>query len=167
MPQVNSWKHQGIEITLSDGGHFVATITGRVTRKPSLDAIRKAIDNSKKSTFKPFTGLREEEHYDKGKGNKDALVRVTVVGITKAPRGSRTSGEHEFLLDSGATLNVYRSLYEDSEANREAIRAYRAFMAETDRIKIEREQQREKLRAKIKVHKPDSYAMSKKATDGG
>jgi len=74
---MSKWNHNGVDIELNDGGKFVATIKGRRVTKPSLDAMKTAIESVE--DFKSFSVLATERY-----GREH--VPMNVVGIRKLPK---------------------------------------------------------------------------------
>jgi hypothetical protein len=73
------YEHKGVGIELSGRGDFVATVGGKHRVFASVTSAKKAID--KAEGFVQFTALRDRNWQDP-KGS-DALVRVTIVGVSK------------------------------------------------------------------------------------
>lgn len=143
-----TWTHRGVTIKLiSSNGQFSAEMPGRKLRAPSLDAMKKKIDEN--MTFEPFDAFTEEngyssvrkdekiaaEHKSPGKHYHPRLVRRHIVAYDRA--------NERFVDDAG---QVYREVIRSEPG---IIEAWREMMEAEDR-KAERIAQ---LDAEIDVHK--------------
>lgn len=159
------FEHDGIEIELKQDGRFAASIGGKLVRKPSLDAMKKAIDESKKVKFEPFEGLiragwEVKEYMIEG----TELARVKIVGVEKIKY--RRDGREQFYfvwksLDGkkgGTSGTVYRSAQEAIEAET----ALESFKQETRRIETERREQQGELTEKLSEFLIDPEQFSEK-----
>lgn len=100
------FKHNGIEISVTDSGAFTATKNGEELKSTSLAGIKKKIDG--KDTFKPFAALHERYH---GTGHAE----VKVIGVKKSRAEWRGD---EWCLDN----NEYAyNVVENTAANRKLI----------------------------------------------
>ncbi len=152
-----TFEHKGTKIELTKFGTFAAKINGKHVSKPSLDAMRKAIDEVGKLPFTPFVAVRAPTYQDgaaEKAGAKDGLLRVQIIGVQKADRGARYRGEFMFIEKGGAEAH---KVMVDSPENRAAFKALRDFKAEAERIKAERDEQERLLLAAIEYHVADDY----------
>lgn len=161
---MSTFKHAGIDITLDGTGKFFATVNGVRVRKPSLDAMKKHIDESAKMKFEPFTAITDEEHSDDKKARvAKEYVRVQVVGIGK-DEGRYSRGDNAFrIIRPGRTepQQPYRAIFEDSPDSIAALLALDAHRAETRKIKEQRDREEEALRKKLRVLDPKKYGRTK------
>ena len=76
------FEHKKIDITCDESGEFSAYVSGQIIRKPSLAAMKKAIDAAADTAFKPF-----DAWVDYGsRGEKKR--RVTITGISRDKKRS-------------------------------------------------------------------------------
>lgn len=78
--------HSGIEITMTNGGQFSATVNTKKVLKPSLKAMQDFID--KQNAFTPFDAMAFTYRY-----GTDTLKKVRIVGCV---RKERRWGNSEF-----------------------------------------------------------------------
>lgn len=95
---METWKHKDIEITLNHNGRFVATMpNGQIERKPSLDAMKVAINNALLNAFVPFDAYIVSD---------DKPMRVKVIDV--ALRKTRWSdGTRTFTVDPVTKQGTY------------------------------------------------------------
>jgi hypothetical protein len=111
------FNHNGVTIELTPTGKFVATISGDRVIKNSLDAIKKAIDADKSSSFKSFMALIEltwECSMD-GVGERipgTYLVRVKIEGVTPPNKRKRYFDKRNPIVN-GTVIEV-RNVYLDT-----------------------------------------------------
>lgn len=150
------FKHGGIDIEFNTvRGDFSATVNGKNVRKPSLDAMKKHIDNTAKSTFAPFTALARKDDYGATPVNDKDFNVYEVIGIEKC-RGRYKSNNHQFLLGPRGSRTRERVMV-DSPENRKAVKAHDDYREETARIRNEREDRERELARAIKYHVADDY----------
>ena len=129
------YEHKGVGIELSGRGDFVATVGGKHRVFASVTSAKKAID--KAEGFVQFTALRDRNWQDP-KGS-DALVRVTIVGVSK--KGGRGWANQPVWVDADG--HEYGSVYADTPANEAALAAQAALKIrhdeETTRMRAERD----------------------------
>ena len=118
--------HNGIDITITPSGQFVAVKNGERIVAPSLQAIKKKLDGRGK--FVSFVALKPQSYYS------DSLKEITVIGI-KEPRANSSSWrqKRKWKLADGNTADF---VYENSEEN---IQAYSAWKALLKKHSVERE----------------------------
>lgn len=139
------FEHKGHEITiLASSGEFYAKVAGASIRKPSLDAMRKYIDGVIRSKFEPFAALDHPDHSADKADKARGYVPAIVTGIKK-DEYSR-SGALKFIVEGRGDR---RQVMVDTPENRAAAEAYTAYAAESDRIRNERQAERERLRGLI------------------
>jgi hypothetical protein len=92
-PLGRSWEYHGVTIKISDHGHFYADPAGqkRLTG-PSLDSVRKKIDDLRKVEFEPFDIIdiqwpSQGDSYRGPKAGKYAVRKV--IGIERDSRGMK------------------------------------------------------------------------------
>lgn len=152
-----SFEHNGIKIELSTSGMFFAVVSGRKVHKPSLDAMKKFLDESKKTAFEPFTALVHESRLHIGRVKKSSIKRIKIIGIDVDNRRSHRDA-FRWLCDDGSNrLQVYA----DTKDNEAAIEAYSAAVAKNRKIKEQLDEQENALEEKIVVLIPLNYKEKK------
>lgn len=149
-----AFEHKGTPIAFNEKtGEFFATINGVNVRKPSLDAMRKVIDESKKVKFDPFKALTF---------NNTSIEVVKVVGVDKARRSDWRAGSHVFIIKVGKNgLTRRPEVTPDTAPARVAIRKYQqAHKKETDERKRLDDNTRNALSA-IPAIRPDEFTTKK------
>lgn len=149
------FSHEGIKIILLSSGAFSATVAGRHVIKPSLAAMKAHITAAHKTTFEPFTALREPNYRDRKKSD---LIKVNVVGIEIADRATKyRAARHRFVTDK---IDDYsRELMVDSKENVVAFKTAKDYEIESDKIATARRDRLDQLRAQIKLVRADDYVM--------
>ena len=140
--------HEGVKITLSGSGEFFAVVGGVTQRKPSLDAMKKFITQSKKTAFKEFAALVEKSYNDKNA--KDGLVKLTVMGVEVGDRATKYREQRLQFITDGERYRRPRQVMVDSNENREAFKAAEAYDMETAKINDARKKELGRLKEKIK-----------------
>lgn len=156
-------EHKGIKITITHEGKFEAVIGGKRVVKPSVDAMKKAIDAHALDEFVPFSAIKNVNDNRGEKELKDlkGMTRVMVTGIQKTGQKKWWSAQNTFATDSG--INTAKVL-KDTLPNIAAFKAHQAYCDKTNKILHERRVQEEKLNNKVKWITADDYVASK---DGG
>ena len=126
-----TWTHRNIEIEPTPSGQFIATIGGTEIVKPSLLAIKKAIDAYCDSYFREFTALRIRS----GDYTTD---KIKVTGIARTRK--RRWGSDNWITSNGGHESAVAV---DSPENIAAIKAYKKSRTEHKRIaeRLEKELQ--------------------------
>lgn len=127
-----SWTHKGIAIELMEvSGSFSAIIGGKRQVAPSLDAIKKRIDDAAKIGFEPFKALEY--------GRDDKITVYEVTGITRVTRGRRWGSSGERFITTASYSPERSSVTPDTLEARQAVKAWQALSkknnAEIDRLK--------------------------------
>ena len=134
--------YKEIPIELLHDGRFTANLRGIKIIKPSVDAVKKAIDNADKIKFEPFAALVERSWRDRYEDCPDGLVRLNITSIGK--RKSRR-GYHEDMVFIDERGDERTEVLLDTPANLEAYRALIIHREETKRIVREREEEEDRL----------------------
>lgn len=114
--------YKGVVITLDATGKFTATVSGKFTRKPSLDAMQKHINDADKVQFTPFTAIVDARHDDKTIKGAPNYTRVEVVGISKNTSRFKSS-DNAFIIKrprkvgTAFTEEAHGKVYEDTPEN--------------------------------------------------
>lgn len=141
--------YNGVNIELTPGGKFRATIAGKVTDAPSFEAMKRKIE--KAEVFEPFKAFYLESW---------GLVRnLEVIGIRKNPRFKRHGDcvpRFEWITVEHGDRKAYHSaVYRDTPENRAAVDAWKALVKANDTQRdAMRKAEREAERA-IPTDKPD------------
>lgn len=145
--------HKNIEITVNDRAQFVATVQGARVVKPSLDAMKKHIDDMLAKAFVPFKAIIEPRF---GKGTDlDGFAPVNVVGLQKSDHTWRRN-KLDFIIEYvDKKQESISSVLVDTPENRKAAIAARQYDEETTRIKDQRDKKLKELRAKIQHRDPE------------
>lgn len=137
---MNTFKHNGIEITLTKEGKFEFCLAGEYISAASLDAAKRRIDKAEKNPFKEFDAMAH--HYSQWR-------KVRIVGINK-PRGKwGAAGQHSFRDEKG---NTHHAVIPMRQGLPELI-------AEHDAMEERHSKEYEVLRTK---HNAETEAMRKK-----
>src|SRR6266516_4532089 len=149
--------HKNIDITINDRAQFIATINGVLARKPSLDTMKKHIDDMLAKAFVPFVAMIQERYNHKP--DKDGFVVVNVIGLNKSDANWRR-GKLDFVIEIDGKRENTSMVYVDTPANRKALIAVRKHIDETQRIEAQRDKELEELRAKVVKHESKSEPTS-------
>lgn len=77
------WTHKGVKITLSERGHFIGRHSnGQHLSHPSLDAIKKRIDDLEVMNVEPFDAIEWQSSSKHPSGGE--IIRLRVKGIGKS-----------------------------------------------------------------------------------
>lgn len=157
--------YEGIRITCDAGGHFVATVKGARVRKPSLQAMKKHIDEMGRIKFKPFTALCETTYMDKDLKGAPGYMRVEVIGIAKNTQRYSGGRKHSFMViaprkDGGEphASEAMRTLYEDTPENLALLVAEEKKRKEKEKAVERFDEEIDALSKKQKRIDPDSYS---------
>lgn len=129
--------HNGVEITMTDGGKFTATINGEPAIASSVDAMKKRIE--KAEVFKPFEAVRLERWNNK----------LEVFEIVGTRRNRQHYGARVLWLD--AKGNTHADVTLNTPENRAAMKALLDYRVESSRIEKERTAAERKLAAKVRT----------------
>lgn len=152
---MSQFEHKGIAITFNEQrATFSATINKKHISKPSLSAMKTAIDKSVESTFKPFSALIGATYSRQGDVAGGELTRVTVIGLRKHRKTSWQSHEFEYDFEGGGQ---HRKVMEDTPANIKAFLEAKRYEAESQRIESERREKLDKLKKNIKWLDADNH----------
>lgn len=148
------FNHNGTKIELLPSGKFQTTINGRKVSGPSLDSLKKQIDNAAKNQFQTFKALRRD--------GWEGLRELTIVGV-KPPRKNAWRARNEFVDAHG---NGWPDVIADTPENRAALAEWQAHKKESDRIAKERKEAEEAIWERVVHMNADDFA-PKKPTNGG
>ena len=92
--------HQSVTIALNEvTGASSAVINGVTVKKPSLKAIKKAIDAAKAAVFEPFTAIEDTTGW---RGTVPKFKRVRVTGVK--PQGRFRWDHPAYILSDGRKM---------------------------------------------------------------
>lgn len=107
---MKDYNYNGVTITFEEtAARFTATVGGKFTRAPSLDAMKKKIDKAKEQAFTPFDALMYRsfyfghQSYERSNPEMDT-VRVIRVEADKRARYDRHTFNVEY---TGKSKKVY------------------------------------------------------------
>lgn len=146
---MSEWTHEGVKISLNERGAFTATIKGKFQSAPSLDAMKKRIDESKRDTFVPFEAYQIGRYSD-----RSDLKAFTVTGVVKLRTTRYSTRTHSFQCSDNRERDYVNPV---TPENTKAANEYLSALKETRRIKDEREKVETKLAAKIAQVTPHNY----------
>lgn len=135
-----TFTHRGVEITISDNGRFNAVAAGRRLWGPSLESIKKKLDQA--LPFAPFTAIFS---------GRNGVHEVRIVGVLEDRYGRKYS-------DEDGKTHHHTSLYADTPENRAAIQAHHdGWAAEHARHEQEKERLCEMRNALKSLPSPEEF----------
>lgn len=141
--------HAGHKIHMNPAnGKFSAIIDGEQVVKPSLPAIKKAIEKSMAIAFKPHTAIASVGYNTKkGKIGDTGYTRVKVLRppVLKNARWRGKVLHFTVESDSGGTVEI-TDIYKDEPGTLAAIKAMNEFDKKERRIKEELEREEKKVK---------------------
>ena len=141
-----SFTHGETAITMTDDGKFSATIGGEEVTKPTLAAIKKAIDAAGgPGAFQPFEALLLHRY----SSFEPTLATVTSIGI---PRGWRSKPEYRVTLQGGertTTDLLYKNTQENIELFKALVKRHEEFSRAHKELEKEFEKDKAALVAKL------------------
>lgn len=141
------YEHSGIKIDFDENSaQFSATINGKLSRSPSLAAIKKRIDAASASTFKPFKAIVF--------GHYSGMKEVSVTGIHVPRKNDRFNRTPRWdTSDDSKPAEVTL----DTPANRDAAKAYLKRYKEVEKIEAKFAAELEAMLDAIPTIKPEDY----------
>ena len=136
---MSTFNHKGVEITVNAAGVFTAVVGGVTTRKPSLGAMRAAID--KVDAFTPFKALCLTYG--------DHLSKIAVVGTADT---KRTFHRIVWREKDGCQ---HSEVYENTPAIRKALDKYVAACREDEKEAMRRKEARRVMLRAIPTRVPE------------
>lgn len=124
---MKKFTHNGLDIRVTETGQFAAKTPHGIVQRPSLAALRKALDGV--TPFKPFTAF-VWDWISTGSRGGHGFKTVQIIGTVK---NSRLYGPRAYWQDSG--FRKYREVFEDTPQNRKLAKTWCAMKraAERDR----------------------------------
>lgn len=140
---MSNFVHKDIEITLSEGGHFVAFINGKRTVAASVAAMKKKIDTA--TAFEPFDGLIFDRDLE------EPILQVRVIGVQKPSGRASWNNCATWLIDGRKNESKVYPL-----SAKAAMESYLTTTAESRSLKAERQTLDDEAREAIgKELRPD------------
>lgn len=158
-PAKTEWVHKNIKIEVNPRtGNFEATVNRMSITKPSLDAIKKYIDEKDKLAFEPFEAL--EIGTRSWQRNYNKIVEILVCDIDKTRQS--TTFKVQARREGHELSNHYpKSVIKDTPENRKVLAEILAYEKETQRIDSERAAHIRTLREKVQYISVGDYLLKK------
>lgn len=120
-------EHKGIAITFDETrGEFTAyDKSGKLVRKPSLAAMKKALDAADK--FEPFNALREADYRDHRTQPDADYIQCRVIGVQKPPGKQSWHNKPQWIIEGDSRRE--RRVWPDTPETLAALREYNAAIA--------------------------------------
>lgn len=136
---------------------FSAVIDGDEVFKPSVDAVKKAIDKSLASRFTPFSALIVDGY----NGFRRGVRKVNIVSLHENTRSNYEDDRYRF-IEEGKEKEKHAAVLKDTPDNEKLCSEIQAFDLESDRIKNERDALRNTMLAKLGWLRATTFAKQQK-----
>lgn len=155
-------KYKDIPIEVTASGQFRAVVNQQPIVKPSMAAMKKAIDQKDVAKFEPFTALRHDSWRDAlGKVTQvcKGLVRVKIVDLVMENARRRGGGASPMFVEEGGIR--HDDVIDDTPENITAFVAHLEYEEESRKLSKDRDEMAEKMRRNIALVKPEDYLKGK------
>lgn len=139
-----TWEHRGRTITLDERGTFHTKVNNKHISGPSLDSLKKRINELDDVQPEPFEALELNFHLSNGKRPE---IGIRTVSVRSVEKGGRSKYDRAGFIGEAKPKKAYHRkgdaesftvLHPNTPECREAYKAYMDALVETARIEEER-----------------------------